>query len=343
MSGAVASEVAGPLIALRADAGGLRGSGHVMRCLALARAWIARGGRATLLSAELPEALAARAEAWGVDVRRIAAPAASIEDAAQTAALAADASWLAIDGYDFSTAFLAAAGPTRRVVIDDVAALDAYPVDVVINQNAHASAAAYARSAPGARLLLGGRYALLRPEFAAPPTRERAGIFATFGGVDPHGASETFLAACAGRADVSLAIGAANARADALAAEASRCGVAAHRDVKDMAAAFAGAALVVTAGGSTLWEACACAAPMIVISVIPEEAASAQALAAQGGCVYLGPLDRMSPRLIGEAIDALMRDDARRAALGAAARAMVDGRGADRVAAALMAHAETPC
>jgi len=341
------SALSPPLLMLRADAGGMRGSGHVMRCLALARAWIGAGGRATLLSAGIPPALAQRAAGWGVAVRAIEAETASPADAQATAALAKGAACLVVDGYDFTVDYLRAVRGSAALlcVIDDVAALDAYPCDAIVNQNAHADPVAYAGKAEGAQLLLGGRYALLRPEFAVPPSVARTGVFATFGGVDPHGASAVFLAACGllrDRGPMSLAIGAANPHADDLALAALRSGVAALRDVRDMAAAFAGAEIVVTAGGSTLWEACACAAPMVVLAVTAEEAASAEALAARGGCLYLGPLAQVTPAAIAAAVEGLARDPERRAALGAAARAVVDGRGADRVARVLMGVDATP-
>ena len=45
---------------LRADADARRGTGHVMRCVALAEAWTARGGRPVLATAGLPASLRER-------------------------------------------------------------------------------------------------------------------------------------------------------------------------------------------------------------------------------------------------------------------------------------------
>lgn len=329
---------------MRADAGGLRGSGHVMRCLALAQAWIDTGGAVTLVAAAgLPPPLAARARAEGIGVVEIAEPPGAMSDAAATRALVAEvgAAALVIDGYQFDAAYIAAAaGAAPTCVIDDGGHVARYPVRWVLNQNAHARPELYAAKAEGATLLLGGAFALLRREFRAPPQAPRAGVFATFGGVDPHGASEVFLEAVArlgadAPEGIVLAVGAANGRADALERQAQTVGVAVVRDVRDMAARLAGAALVVTAGGSTLWEGCACAAPMLVVSVIPEEAESAAALAARGGCRYAGPLAAMAPDALAAEIAALWSDGAARAMISGKAHALVDGQGAARVASIL--------
>jgi len=330
-----------PRLVLRADAGGLRGSGHVMRCLALAEAWIGRGGEAALVAAGLPSGLAARARAIGVVCNEISASPGAPEDAAALRAFAAAAAGLVVDGYHFDVAYLdAVAGAAPLLVVDDVAALVRYPAALLLNQNIHADAALYA-GRTRAKLLLGPDFALLRGEFRKVlPTLDRAGLFATFGGVDPHRASEAFLAAAHDLPQgvgASLAIGGANPRADEIARTAVALGVAIVRDVTDMAARLARAKLVVTAGGSTLWEGCAAGAPMLVLSVVAEEHVSATALAARGACRYLGRLADIAPPAIAAAVAQALGDAPGLHAIGAAARTLVDGFGADRVVDALLA------
>jgi len=335
------TDAAGRRLVLRADAGGARGSGHVMRCLALAEAWRAAGGEALLASAELPEALEARARGLGVDVRRIAADSGSNADGECARALAAGAAALVVDGYGFSPDYFdLVAGAAPVLAIDDSGAAPRYAARWILNQNAHAVSTLYAAKAPGAELLLGGAYALLRGEFSELAVNgPRAGLFATFGGVDPHGASFRFLEALAlapGGLDAHLAIGPANPQAEELAVRAVDAGAVPLRSPSDMAARLNGAALVVTAGGSTLWEGCAAGAPMLVMSVIREEEMSASALAARGGCRYVGPLDSLDARRLADEMADLWQDAPARATLGAAARTVVDGEGAARVAAAIL-------
>lgn len=330
-------------LVLRADGGGLRGSGHVMRALALAEVWRAGGGAVRLASCALPPALAARAAALGVGIVDLAAAPGSAEDADATRAAAAGAAALAIDGYVFDSAYLDRLdGAAPVLVIDDAAALPRYRARWILNQNAHAAAALYDGRAPGAVLLLGGAYALLRGEFVDLPRPDRrSGLFATFGGVDPHGASLRFLDAfeAAGlSASAGIAIGAANPQAHAIARRALDCGVVPLHDVRDMGRRLAAAALVVTAGGSTLWEGCAAGAPMLVVSVIAEEALGAAALDALGGCRHLGRLSDVTTQNWAAALRSAWADDALRAALSARAGLIADGRGAERVARLLAAE-----
>src|SRR5262245_31452755 len=105
------------------------GTGHVMRCLALATAWRrAAGGRVVLLTAADVAPLAGRIAAAGVEVRTVDVPSlaagfGSAEDAHATAALARSeaVSWLVLDGYAFGQAYQEAVAGTDTpvLVLDD--------------------------------------------------------------------------------------------------------------------------------------------------------------------------------------------------------------------------------
>ena len=58
----------GARLAVRVDAGPAIGTGHAMRCLALARAWQARGGAVVFVSVALPDGIRARLAESGIDV-----------------------------------------------------------------------------------------------------------------------------------------------------------------------------------------------------------------------------------------------------------------------------------
>ncbi len=180
---------------LRADANALMGTGHVMRCLALAQAWQDRGGLAAFLSAPLPSAIETRLSAEGLAVVALKSWPGGAADAAETIrqAEALQADWVVVDGYQFDAAYhkaLKDAG-LKLLVLDDNGDSGFYWADLVLNQNIHAQADWYKNRASYTRLLLGTQYALLRREFLAwrgwqrdtPETAYK--ILVTLGGSDP--------------------------------------------------------------------------------------------------------------------------------------------------------------
>src|ERR1035438_4860894 len=93
---------------IRADASVAIGTGHVMRCLALAQAWQDAGGRAVFAMAEIPEALLQRLTFEGFDTISLPTIPGSSEDAELSLSLArqVQANWLVIDGDRFARQFL---------------------------------------------------------------------------------------------------------------------------------------------------------------------------------------------------------------------------------------------
>lgn len=158
---------------MRADAGANIGAGHVMRCLALGKAWQTSGGKVTFCCAELLPALQQRLRQEDIEVITINAQAGTASDREQTAELAKrlHAMWLVVDGYRFDPDYyrqLRQRG-LHTLAIDDDGCFDDYCADVVLNQNASASEAMYKNRQPYTKLLLGSAFVLLRPEFIGAP------------------------------------------------------------------------------------------------------------------------------------------------------------------------------
>ena len=158
---------------VRADASANIGAGHVMRCLALGKAWQVSGGRVTFCCAEVLPALQQRLRQEDIEVITIDAQAGTGSDMEQTAELAKrlHAMWLVVDGYRFDPDYyrqLRLRG-LHTLAIDDDGRFDDYCADVVLNQNASASEAMYKNRQPYTKLLLGSAFVLLRPEFIGAP------------------------------------------------------------------------------------------------------------------------------------------------------------------------------
>lgn len=103
-----------------------------------------------------------------------------------------------------------------------------------------------------------------------------------------------------------------------------------------LASTLALADLAVVAGGLTAYEACALGVPAVAVAVVPSQQPTVRGLAKRRAVVDGGPLyGADAPARIGRVAAALMGAPARRHQLARTARQLVDGRGAERIAAAL--------
>jgi spore coat polysaccharide biosynthesis predicted glycosyltransferase SpsG len=258
------------------------------------------------------------------------------------------AAWIVLDSYDLDGAFQkAVAGAGHRVLaLDDHGHAGRYHADLVLNQNAGADADLYAQREPTTRLLLGPRYALLREEFRrwaadtrpAPPRARR--VVVTLGGSDPDNVSARVLdglAAVPGPLEVLLLVGPANRHRSSLerAATACRHPVEIAAGVRDMAMRLAWADLAVSAAGSTVLELARVGTPQVLIVLADNQAPGAAAMARDGLAVNLGRHTSVDPDTIAAAVAALADDAERRQELSRRSRELVDGRGTDRVLAAM--------
>ncbi len=337
-----------PTLILRADGGPSIGGGHVMRCLALAQAWSETGGRALFCAAMLAPSLQQRLVDEGFGCIAVDADPGSGADVEATVAVAKSlgARVIVVDGYQFPAEFhqrLRDAG-LKLAALDDNAELGTYVDDLVINQNRHASPALYPRRADHTRLLLGTEYALLRREFRnwqGPPrqfpdsTRQ---ALVTLGAADPHNVTADVITSIgpvlATATEIVVVVGGSNPHADAIAARAAQ--FANCRLVPDpggdMPRLTAAADLAICAGGSTMWEMACMGVPFIPIVIAENQRQAVMAMARDGYPTVDGAA---VARDLPAAAAALAAHAGRRRELSHRGRQLVDGRGAERVCAAL--------
>jgi UDP-2,4-diacetamido-2,4,6-trideoxy-beta-L-altropyranose hydrolase len=190
----VTGSFAGCAVVFRTDASLQIGTGHVMRCLALADALAAQGARCRFIGRVHAGHFLEMVRSRGHDALALPLEPLSplVATAAPTQPPLAHASWLGGDqDADARATLLAFAGARadwlvvdhyaldatweralrtacrRLLVIDDLADRD-HDCDLLLDQNLGRRPADYAaRAPPHARVLAGPRYALLRPQFAA--------------------------------------------------------------------------------------------------------------------------------------------------------------------------------
>ena len=326
---------------IRADADEFMGTGHVMRCLALAQAWQDAGaGTASLASIVLPPGIRARFEREGVRVLSVGGGGEALSQAVRESG----ASWTVLDGYQFGAeeqqAVTGSSG--RLLVVDDFGAVGHYVGDMIVDPNVLAGELAYARRPPGTRLLLGPTYALLRRELRsgpAPSTVARGGrrVLLTFGGADRCGLSLLALEAL-GAADieVTVVVGPANPRRSAVQAAAEgHANVRVVSDAADMRDLIDGADMAVTAAGGTCMELAYRGVPQIVVVTARNQRHVAEGLAQRGAASTLGEGADLTADRMRDAVLTLLGDGPERLRLRDAGMQLVDGNGADRVIAAM--------
>jgi UDP-2,4-diacetamido-2,4,6-trideoxy-beta-L-altropyranose hydrolase len=335
-----------PLI-IRADADAQIGTGHVMRCLALAQAWQDAGGRAVFLMATESPPLEARLRSEGMDVVHLPVQPGSMDDAIQTANLARQvgADRVVVDGYHFDAEYQRTIKDSglRLLFIDDIGHAGHYSADLVLNQNIHAHEDLYPNREPYTRLLLGTRYVLLRREFLKwrgwkreiPEVARK--VLVTMGGSDPDNVTFKVIQALQ-QVDMDgleaiVVVGGSNPHYKELqsAVQDVRFPIRLESNVVDMPELMAWADVAVSAGGSVIWELAFMGVPIIGLSRAEQEEVLLQRSTQSGISVNLGVYHSVQPGWICEVLTGLAHSKEQRLAMSRAGRSLVDGFGPDLV------------
>lgn len=341
-------------VLIRADSGDYLGTGHVMRCLALAYGLREVGAVVTFASHSSREVIVRRIEDAGFKVLPVSNPHPHPEDLDSTllwvrthAKTSGGVPWVVLDGYHFDESYQAALREEgcHVLVVDDMAHLPWYHADVIVNQNIHALPGMYRHDAT--TLLLGTRYALLRPEFLRwrarrlAPRREVRRIFVSLGGADPGNETRKVLEAVAAipdpRVRATFVVGPHYEHVTELrkAAQAFGPRFSVLENVQDMARVMLDADVAVCAAGSTVWELAFMGIPMVCLILSENQRAVAEGLEHSGAAINLGWSRSTTAESIAESLARLIDSPEERCALARKARALVDGRGARRVALAM--------
>ncbi len=341
-----------PLI-LRADASVAIGTGHAMRCLALAQAWRHRGGTAIFVMAYSTPAVEKFITAEGMAVLHIEASPGSQEDTKELLAIAQkyQAEWVVLDGYSFDQEYsirLKQAG-LKLAVIDDGGVQQRYAADVLINQNVTARESMYLRSEIDTKLLLGTNYAMLRREFESSRHFRRdfpvvgSKILVTMGGSDPQNISGNIIRALRLVKlpfEAKVIIGGSNPHGEALesAVRDATKQIELIHSPGNMPELMAWADIAISAAGSTCWELCLLAVPSIVVDLAPNQLPIAEELDRLNCAVHLRNIAQVSDDVIAARLHWLMMSPEIRRFLSYHAHALVDGRGAARVVSQILSE-----
>jgi UDP-2,4-diacetamido-2,4,6-trideoxy-beta-L-altropyranose hydrolase len=351
---------------IRTDAGIAIGTGHAMRCLALAQAWqdAGAGGGAAFAMAESTPAIRSRLSSEGCKVLNISSRSGSPDDAKQTTAYARElqAEWIAVDGYQLDAAYQRALKSEgfKLLFLDDYGHATHYSADIVLNQNVCADEALYASREPHTQLFLGPRYCLLRREFAAWRDWKRevseAGhrVLVTMGGSDPENLTPRVVDAIAltnsENLEVTVVIGGSVPQSN-LEHMAGQPGVSPEvdggakrgmtvrvlRDVANIAEWMAWADVAISSAGTTCWELCSLGLPALLIDVAKNQTALAQQLQRRECAIHLGEAHAFNAEKVAHHLGMLLKSVENRRVMSQHCREIVDGKGVLRVVSAMKA------
>jgi UDP-2,4-diacetamido-2,4,6-trideoxy-beta-L-altropyranose hydrolase len=334
------------LLIIRADATPEIGTGHLMRCLALAHAWRTRVGEVIFVSCCQSRDLRQRMATVARQVVAIERAHPDPGDWKKTSQIldAQNDAWVVLDGYHFDDGYhkkIRAPGK-RLLVVDDMAHLDRYEADIVLNQNIDAESLPYA-TASFTRLFLGTRFILLRPEFGNRVTGEPKvprlanRLLVTLGGGDPGNMTLRVMQALE-KIDIDgfeaiVVVGSTNPHLRQIRAEGSRSSVPVRvvDNVHNMAELMAWADLAVSAGGSTCWELAYMGVPTLAVTMADNQLAVVNGLEKAGVVENLGWHHELSSAKIAWAVKNLAVDADKRAQMQQRGRDLVDGNGLQRV------------
>ena len=332
-----------PSIVFRTEGGPAIGLGHIRRSMTLAQELQKQGGRAIFVLPEDPSSLdILRRE--GFEVATVAMD--KDLDLGETLKCAERFSARAsiIDSYnilDFSRI-------TKVVftgVIDDLATTS-LPVDLIINGGADAGELCY-RASVRTQLLLGPQYSLLREEFSEEPVRRPSKsierVLITLGGTDHNGLTANILTWVreklpSARLDVVIGVffnGATGDKIRHLIKEDPHAHQ--YENPPQMRDLMLACDVAITGGGQTTYELAATGTPGLAIRLADNQTGNLRGLSAHGAIRWVG--DATDGDLKDKLLDALQdlaENREKRTEMNRAGRRLVDGRGAKRVAQAII-------
>jgi spore coat polysaccharide biosynthesis predicted glycosyltransferase SpsG len=301
------------------------GSGHVMRCITLGISLQKVGFKVELVCFEIPEALSERAESFGLQVMKRNTHQAEIAIAAEVIELTNPGDLVVFDGYYFDQQAIAEVHRSKRfvVVIDDNGDLAECTASLILNQNLHANEEMYRSNTSDPKLLLGCDWALIRPEIVAARESQnlqgRRGIFIAMGGTDPLGITPEISSRLIKQTGLKVVAAGGFLGQSSL-------------NPTEMAEEMAHSQIGVIACGTTTWEALCLGLPLVGVVVADNQIQVAQSLQENKLGDFIDCRNEVDVASILKATTVLLQDKLRSEEISLRARALVDGKGAQRVA-----------
>ena len=328
-------------VVFRTDGGSIIGSGHVMRCLALAESLMQRGW--TCAFATTSETLESTPEIQNVtdDILLVSGD----ETKALIERWTDGCEWLVVDHYGRDSEFEASCRPWARhiLVIDDLANRT-HDCDLLMDSNPRRSDLHYRKLVPATCVvLLGPEYAPLRHVYAVrrrhlprvvsdQPSRLLVSLGAT---PRPELVTDLLdgIAASKRKWSLDVVVGALSDRDTDWTNKLTSLNGTLHVATNDMARLIDCADIAIGAAGTSAWERCCLGLPTLLVVVADNQAENAGALVEAGAALLLA--SPITPDRVSMVLRALEDDIDLWRLMAAAALRMCDGLGAPRIVQAM--------
>ena len=344
---------------IRADGNSVIGMGHVMRCLSIADAVKEQGVQPIFVTAcdeciPMIEQRGFQARLLTTDYRDMLSELPQLEQILREEEKKRKEHVILVDSYQVSEAYYRELKKLGMIAcLEDMG--QPYPVDVLINYNIYGEnlASAYnadSRNKPE-QMLLGVTYMPLRKEFLEDISytiREKVtDVMITTGGSDPCFAAKAFTDALLANKTLQEAniryhiiSGPFNSHTEDLKALYGETpNVVIHEKVKSMKEIMRQCDVVLTATGSTIYEVSALGVPMLVFYFAENQRQGAEEIGKKTDVINCGDFSKEPKVVTDRAVNTILRcveEKKYRKLLNKEEKTLVDGKGASRIAEALL-------
>lgn len=348
-------------IGIRADGSVSIGMGHIMRCLSLAKGF-RNGGCQVYFISKYKEGIA-RIREEDFEVVKLGdydftSPAVGFfygdeaelqkeTDEIISCIKKYSIDLMFIDSYNVNQEYFLNLKPFLKKLcyIDDVNRF-VYPVDVLINGNITGETLCYEKYCQDEVLLLGLRYNFIRSEFKGLPKREVneevREIMITVGGADPYDLSTRLASFILSdkelkklKTNIVVGDGFNNKEKLRILSKDNK-NIILHENVSRMSNIMLNCDLAISAGGSTLYELCACGTPTLAVIVADNQQDIVKTLSDRGYIECLGWYNDLSDTKLDNKIKSFCNDYYKRKSTAEKMQKLVDGEGVKRVVQEIM-------
>jgi len=327
-------------IFFRCDASPNIGSGHVMRCITLAKAMKKKGWNCSFLVSDETEATVPNLKTSGFKIH----PDSFTPD---------EANVLIIDHYQINTSYETKARKWAQhiVVIDDLANRD-HDCDLLIDPTYNRNKSDYKDRIPvNSKILTGSEYAILRPEFQQmrnDALKRRTGnierILVSLGATNVGANIEKVITALINIKNKSLKIDLVIGHAvelkpdlkehlEQLKKTSHNVNIYHHAD--NIAELMCKADLAIGAGGTTSWERCCLGLPTLMMEIADNQNTLANNLSEAGAVENLGWHKNVTPETIEIALNKMLQDSVLLQGMSRNAALICDGKGTGNIITAI--------